>query len=149
MTGLSVETTQWKGRTPMDLTANAKSAIAFAITVAVLMAYDVASFQANSETWGPAAGMLEDLSDLIVGLVNPLFLVLSGAAVAGMWQGLRWGFILAMILGAAAVVVNLAFGISFAVNEEFVAAGICVFVIIGGALALWFALKGHGELATS
>ncbi len=133
----------------MELTANAKSAVAFAVALAVLMAYDIASFQANVATWGPAAGSLADLSDLIVGLVLPLFLVLEGAAIAGVWRGLRWGFILALVLGIAAVVVNLAFGITFLVNDEIVAAGICLFVIIGGALAAWYALKGQGELAAS
>ena len=133
----------------MELTANAKSAVAFAVALAVLMAYHVASFQANSATWGPAAGRLADLTDLIVGLVLPLFLVLEGAAIAGIWQGLRWGFILAVVLGIAAVVLNLAFGISFLVNGEIVAAGTGLFAIIGGALAAWYALKGQGELATS
>ena len=138
----------------MALSNNAKATIAYSFGLAVLMAYDFASFQANGAAWGPAVGalpvvgsLLIQINDLSVGVILPAFVLLEAAAVLWVWQGNSSGYTLALVLAVVAIVLNAIFGIGLATGGFVLAAGICVFNIILGALAANAAYQGQSEPA--
>ena len=133
----------------MTLTSNAKATIAYSLALTILMAYDIASFQANAEVWGPAIGglpvlgpLLVSLSITLVGLVLPIFVYVKGVAVLRVWKGNRSGYTLVLVLAIVAILLNLAFGIGLVGGGLVVEAGICLFNIILGALAGQAAYRG-------
>ena len=138
----------------MTLTSNAKATIAYSLALTVLMAYDVASFQANAEVWGPAVGglpvlgpLLVNLNTALVGLILPIFVLLEGLGVLWIWEGKRSGFTLALVLAIVAILLNLAFGIGLLGGGLVIESGICLINIILGALAARSASRGLGESA--
>ena len=140
----------------MELTNDSKGTIAYSLALTILMAYDIASFQANADVWGPAVGglallgpLLINLSTTLVGVILPLFVLLEGVAVLWVWQGNRSGFTLALVLGIVAILLNLAFGIGLVGGGLVIEAGICLVNIILGALAARHAIRGQRELATA
>ena len=77
----------------------------------------------------------------------PLSLLLLGIAMALVWQGRRAGFILAIVLGAFAILGQIPAGLARLSAGFPFAAGICAFAIIVGALVVWYAWQGRRELA--
>ena len=138
----------------MTLSSNAKATIAYSLALTILMAYDIASFQANVEVWGPAVGalpvlggLLVNLSTALVGLILPIFVLFAGVGVLRIWEGNRSGFTIALVLAIVAILLNLAFGIGLVGGGLVIEAGICLFNIVLGVLAARAASRGLGESA--
>lgn len=138
----------------MTLTSNAKATIAYTLALTILMAYDVASFQANGLVWGPAVGglpvlgpLLVNLSTTLVGLILPIFVLFAGISVLWIWEGNRSGYTVALILAIVAILLNLAFGIGLVSGGLVLEAGICLVNIVLGLLAARAASRGLGEAA--
>ena len=133
----------------MELTNNAKSAIAYSLILAALLLYDMAMGAANPAWGATRPDFIKDLGPLIGGVIVPLYLLLVGLAVALAWQGRRAGFILAIVLGALFILGQIPSGLARLSADYPYAAGICVFGIIIGALVVWYAWQGRRELATT
>ncbi|MFQ5946752.1 MAG: hypothetical protein ACE5NC_10970 [Anaerolineae bacterium] len=138
----------------MALSDNAKATIAYSGALAVVMAYDFASVQANAAAWGPAiealpalGPLLIQMNDLSAFVILPVFVLLIGLAVLWVWQGNSTGYTLALVLAVIAIVLNVIFGIGLATGGFVLAAGICAVNIVLGALAANAAYQGQSEPA--
>ncbi len=133
----------------MELTSNAKSAIAYSLILAALLLYDMAMGAAHPAWGATRPDIVKDMGPLIGGVFVPLYLLLIGVAVALVWQERRSGFILAIVLVAFVILGQIPLVLARLSADFPYAAGICVFGIIIGALVVWYAWQGRRELVAT
>lgn len=131
----------------MQLSRNAKGAIAFLIVISVAHVWSAVTpvYKSPWEPWPPIVPLMKDyVVPFLVHVYRPVLIGLTGLAVFWIWDGRREGFVVAMLLAAVGSVFGIGITIFNALQQEwsglFTAALALTYPAV---MALWYSTQGY------
>ncbi len=131
----------------MQLSRNAKGAIAFLIVLALANIWTAISpvYKSPWEPWQPIVPLMKDyVVPFLIHFFRPVLIGLTGLAVFWIWDGRRKGYVVAMLLAGVAGIFGVSITIFNALQQEwsglFTAA---IAVAYPGVMAFWYSVQGY------